>query len=545
MNYPFFKDVNPVAKQALSRLPSILAELFPMNSAQKKDLVYACRDLSEDLTSDRQELSKPYWTSQRLLSAYLHYFLPWNLLRMVKLFPALNLGKVPDNPLIVDMGSGPLTLPIALWLARPDLRKKAVTFVCADIAPQPLSAGKKIFEALLREFDPNSPWKIHTMKSPLFKVLRQIKGDPWLITMANVLNEGEENKRHPIQKQIRQIIAEAHQVLREDGKLFAIEPGTRQGARVLSILRQSATQFIQEEREDFDDEFDSDGNDEFNQNKPSFVTDLQNHNSDDYDSNELYEEDEDFEENEGAPPFMVLSPCPHNESCPLATSSAQSKFRSAWCHFNTALDYVPSALRQLSQKAGLDKNSLSFSFVYLAKPKEAQRILEQEEKQKGRIDEKARIISEAFSLPQYVGRSRYACHEMGLLLLVASQHIPAGSLCDVSIPKPIVRDQKSKAAFAIVDLEEDTYSYYLEDYQKGFDNFQESQKDRGGDFNSTTNQNKRFSKKNNNSKENFKKKFTNNFHENTNDFGKNSRNSPRNYNETTSSYKGNNRKRKS
>ncbi len=418
MNYKLFKEINPFASQVLAKMPEIIHSLIPMNKAQKHDLPYACKDLSEELTSDRQALTIPYWTKARFLAAYFHYFLPWNCIRLVKLFPTLNLGKIPENPLIVDLGSGPLTLPLALWLARPDLRKEAVSIVCCDIAPQPLNLGKKLFETLIKEFDPNSQWKIHTLKTPLHKALGQIKGKPWLITMGNVLNEGEEKKNYPIHVQIEHLLREAQRILREDGKIFAVEPGTRQGARVLSILRHKASQkIIDYEDDDFDDDFNDDVDNDFLEE----VSDEQ-------------------------APFVVLSPCTHNDICPLSNQKNGIKHNSAWCHFNCQVEKIPHGLKKLSEQSGLDKKSISLSYIYLAKREEGLSISKKYKNQKNM----ARIISDAFIIPNFDGRARYACHNQGLMLLPGTQKLSSGDLCEIIVPKPIKRDMKSKAIIAFL-----------------------------------------------------------------------------------------------
>ena len=45
-----------------------------MTGQQRRDLPLACRDLSALLTTERDGLARPYWTSPRLTSAYLRYF---------------------------------------------------------------------------------------------------------------------------------------------------------------------------------------------------------------------------------------------------------------------------------------------------------------------------------------------------------------------------------------------------------------------------------------------------------------------------------------
>ncbi len=110
---------------------SVLREIMPMNRNQYADLPMACRDLSAFLTTDRSSRSKPYWSSPRLTSAYLRYFLPWNILRLTSLLGTLSLS-LPSGAAVLDIGSGPLTFPIALWLAREDLRNKELNITAAD-----------------------------------------------------------------------------------------------------------------------------------------------------------------------------------------------------------------------------------------------------------------------------------------------------------------------------------------------------------------------------------------------------------------------------
>ena len=104
---PLFSAPDSFARRGLEQLFLVLDRVMPMNGSQKRDLAMACRDLSALLTTERDGLSRPYWTSPRLTSAYLRYFLPWNLVRLSALLPGLDFGRIPDEPLILDMGSGP------------------------------------------------------------------------------------------------------------------------------------------------------------------------------------------------------------------------------------------------------------------------------------------------------------------------------------------------------------------------------------------------------------------------------------------------------
>lgn len=425
MNKELFTDFDEFTLKGFNLLYPALAELIPMKPNQKKELPYACKELSEYLTTDREFLSRPYWTSPRLLSAYCHYFMVWNLIRLCRLFPTLNLGTVPEKAVCLDLGSGPLTIPLALWLSRKDLRDKAITFICADIAPQPLQIGKKLFEKLRQALAPECPWQIQAVRTPNHKAFRQIHEPVFLLTMGNVLNEGDEKKKISAFEQIQQLYGEACQALAPNGKIFAVEPGTRQGARMLQILRNIAVSEIQ----DFEDDFGGDYSDDYADDTPPPLSFAQTNTSAGFEPTDNDEA--------GEAPCTILSPCPQDIACPLAR---QHHRQNAWCHFNSKAPYVPKDLKELSQKAGLDKESVSLSFLLLAKNKEADILL-----QKEHTAHKARIISDAFILPRYKGRARYACHEKGLLLIPDSAHVPAGTLCDVSFPAKAERDFKSKA----------------------------------------------------------------------------------------------------
>lgn len=401
MDKQLFTELDGSMQEAFSRIYAILDELIPMKPSQRRELPYACKDLSEYLTTDREFLSRPYWTSPRLLSAYFRYFMVWNLIRLTKLFPGLEFKNIPNQAVFLDLGTGPLTIPLALWLSRKDLRKKEITFICTDIAPQPLQIGKSLFEKLRQELDPKSPWKIQTLRAPMHKVLRQLPKNISLITMGNVLNEGDEKKKISAYEQISHIYGNACGLLAEHGKIFAVEPGTRQGARMIQILRGLVT----EENFGFDLDEDEEENDSFG----------------------FFEE--------GSAPCEIISPCPHESGCPLAK---QNHRQSAWCHFNAKADAVPKELKEISQKAGLDKDSVSLSFLYVGKKSGTQ-------ENKPAQQNRARIISDAFPVPNYKGRARYACHPKGLLLVLDCADIPSGTLCGVTVPQKAERDHKSKA----------------------------------------------------------------------------------------------------
>jgi len=429
---PLFSAPDDFARRALEQLFPVLDDVMPMNGSQKRDLPMACRDLSAMLTTEREALSRPYWTSPRFTSAYLRYFLPWNLVRLSSLLPGLNLGSIPEEPLILDMGSGPLTLPLALWLSRPDLRSRPVTIVASDTTPHILELGRKIFDGLSSVLTPGSPWTIRTMRASVMQGLHRIHARPgalWMITTGNVLNEMEERRARPghqMADRMRELLENASAMLCEGGLILSVEPGTRQGGRMLTRLRKCALGGA-EETPEYED-------------LTSFAL-REEQNCRRFPENE--EEEDDLPEFGMFPLFRPLAPCPHTGRCPMLDRRS-----TAWCHVNAPAEHAPSPLRELSARAGLDKDSVSLSFLLLKKLEEGEELPTGTERPKCRTL-RARIVSEAFIVPGYPGRARYACTEAGLGLIPDSAHLPPGALCLCRTTAE--RDRKSHAIILLLD----------------------------------------------------------------------------------------------
>ncbi|MBQ5727751.1 MAG: hypothetical protein IIV56_02340, partial [Mailhella sp.] len=61
----------------------------------------------------------------------------------------------------------------------------------------------------------------------------------------------------------------------------------------------------------------------------------------------------------------------------------------------------------------------------------------------------ARIVSDAFVVPDYPGRARYACTELGLALIPDSAHLSPGALCEGWTTPGL--DRKSQAFIMMLD----------------------------------------------------------------------------------------------
>ncbi|MDR2743719.1 MAG: hypothetical protein LBB66_00720 [Desulfovibrio sp.] len=412
----FFPPLPPAARQALALLPEALKRVRPLNAAQRRSLPEDAAELSRLLTVERGALRRPYWLSPAFVSAYLYYFLPWNLLRLARLFSSLPLpdpcSAAPGGALLVDVGSGPLTVPIALWMARPDLGDAPLGVFALDSAPQPLELGKSLFR-ILGELAGRRVWPLYTERARLGHPDRPVRGlnrrfagghaRLWLVAAANVFNEfhvrsgrkrafdkdpeddgdcgagGGEMPAADILRFFSRLAASGP----ESPALLAVEPGTRLGGRTIMTLREQA----------------------------------------------------------GERGLRALAPCPHNVVCPLLKNRGR-----AWCHFTFDCAGAPSWLERLSGEAGLAKTSLSLSFLLLRREGAAR---EDEKPSGGRLSEEnsaeARVLSAPFAVPGLVGGARYACCAKGLLLLEDAADLAQGELLRIRLVQNAPRDAKSGA----------------------------------------------------------------------------------------------------
>jgi hypothetical protein len=289
----------------MAELPRHLDAAMPMRRQHRRELPGDIRHLSHLLTDERGDLRRDYLADPAALSAYLRYFLPWNIHRLGLLWSGLALDPGGDHPegaaTIVDLGTGPLTAPLTLWMTRPHLRKRPLTFVCVDRAPKPMRLGLSVLESLAEAHGGLAPWKITLVKSPLDVRLRE-KAD--LLIMANALNEvlhrGEDIDLLETAEGLAWHLSD---MLTPTGSLCVVEPGIRPSAHLMAALRRG----------------------------------LLHH---------------------GMNP---IAPCPHTGPCPMS-----GRGFTAWCHFNFDADCAPAWLRRLSDEAKLPKANVSLEFLYFS-----------------------------------------------------------------------------------------------------------------------------------------------------------------------------------
>lgn len=406
-----FNPIPAEAKKTLDKFPEILEKVWPLKKRHRDQLPRDIAELSEKLTSNRKDLEKNYWSRPENISAYLYYFLPWNLLRLLSLLPALPLGfpektETRECPVIYDAGSGPLTMAIAMWLAKPEWRNVPLKILAVDKAKKPLELGKRILGEVMRGED-GKAWNVATANGSIFALAELAKkqedfakSHPFLICASNILNELslpasfqksqpasleellEQLKEEPEKEEEKfYALLDSWEPLLRKGKVLFVEPGTRLGGASIMQARKAAKLF------------------------------------------HLY----------------PLSPCAHSRNCPLLGefSRSSSAYQKNWCHFTFPAREVPAWLASLSRESGLEKSSLSLSFALFGHngtlcPEKPTRI-------------PARVISGAFKIPELHGLGRYACSEKGLLLLENSGSLQRGMLTEADLPDKPQRDIKSGA----------------------------------------------------------------------------------------------------
>jgi hypothetical protein len=380
----------------LERLLRVIEETFPVPGRFRSALPGDVAELSRLLTSARPDREGGYLGRPNLLSAYLRYFLPWNVFRLSRLF-ALVCGEggsargagtakgagsgsgsgsangagvflnLRGGDAVTDLGSGPLTLPVALWLFRPELRKLNLEFRCVDHTGSVLEAGKKLFGALERAEGETGSWKIRTIRASLDLPVRG--GKAALVTAINVFNEvyQRDSPARASEKALGILDRSG------EGSILVMEPGVPKSGAFIAALR-----------------------------------------------NGLLERGK-----------RIAAPCTHETPCPLPGGGRGAK----WCHFAFDASEAPAKLHRLSAAAGIPKERAVFSFLLAGK--------EAPESRAG-----IRVVSDAFPVPG--GWGRYGCgyregghEENGLVLLWGSKaemegappgtlvEIPAGARTDI------------------------------------------------------------------------------------------------------------------
>ena len=306
-----FQPLQPQTRSLLEGIPELIDKTFPLPGRFRSTLPKDVAELSRLLTSGRGERGLSYMGRPALLSAYIRFFLPWNMYRLCRMLPGLDI-HLTANDRVTDLGCGPLTFAAALWISRPDLRSLPLEFLCIDRSGPALDAGKKLFAALAGD---QCLWKIHTIKSDLAVAKTKPAA---LVCAVNVYNEMYGDVSRCTSDTIRRNVRNTARLLNDCGSagtaFLVVEPGFPRCGEFITLLR-----------------------------------------------NEFMENG-----------YKSIAPCSHNNDCPFPGGMSKSG-KNRWCHFAFDTDDAPSALHRLSLAAGLPKERAVVSFLY-AGPNSAEQI---------------------------------------------------------------------------------------------------------------------------------------------------------------------------
>lgn len=380
------------AADVIRNFDSIVYSTHPLNSKQKVLLPQQVRALSHNLTDERSSRRLGYMNEKTALTAYVHYYMWWNLVRLVKLFSGMEESAfcLKDGDICADIGSGPLTVVTALLLARPELRNKKLTWYCVDLSHDALAFGEDIFLSVAARLGAE-PWKIIRVKG---SVDSQLKEKCAFVTSANVFNELHDDADMPpdfLAKSYTGKILSFADGTNPDARVLTIEPGDPRSARLVSLMRDAYMR-------------------------------------------------------RG---FVPVAPCCHCRGCPM-----DGKKGGKWCNFAFSTDDAPAGLKKISEKADLAKERAVLSFV-LARRGAADGT-EMVGKTDAGVDGAAgstdatlllRIASDPIRLPGN-RTGYYACSDMGLVLFVTEKKLFSGQLIEAKRPdgkRELALDEKSGA----------------------------------------------------------------------------------------------------
>ncbi len=380
------------AQNLLENFDTLIQEIRPLNSRQLRELPDNIRNLSHQMTDDRASRRLGYMNENVQLSAYVRYFVWWNLVRLSKLFSNMESIAFPDESLTcLDLGSGPLTVVTALWISRPELRNLNLTWYCLDVSQNTLTFGEDIFMSAAAKLPPsdskaNPHWKIIRIKDSFGTNLKQKAG---FITCANMFNELDQASTMPPEYQTKKYFDQLKTYSTPGCKYILIEPGIPKAARTLSLFR---TRFI-------------------------------------------------------ANNYSVFSPCPHAIDCPMNGFKAFTGSSNKWCNFAFSTVDAPQKLLKLSTQAKLQKDRAVLSFI-CAFPNQKATENVQATNSKEFSDLSVRIVSDPFKLPDST-TGFYACSNLGLTLIktVKPELYASGTklLLKIKNPDSLPQDKKSGA----------------------------------------------------------------------------------------------------
>ena len=408
----------PLSKETevlINKFDDIIQSVNPLNSRQLCSLPNKIRELSHDLTDTRKSRRLGYMNSKENLSAYVRYFSWWNLYRLCSIFESLNadyFSFLKDDDVILDIGSGPLTAVIALWISRPELRKRKINIIATDLSHGALSLGEELYLAVVARScsEKETAWRITRIKGAFGIEIRQKAS---FVICANMFNElvhdskktirvdnfktsvsgdisiiNAKNKAKPtlksnemsnafygnslIEENVENCKKKLLSYVDKNAVFFVAEPGVPFGGRFISILR---SKFIQDK-------------------------------------------------------FAVDFPCTHINNCVFSGAKNEK-----WCHFVRDTSDAPKSLLKCSESAGLPKDRASISFLFANSfVNSAETASDKNSKKTTKDNLAVRVVSDEILLP-FNMRGRYGCSKWGAILLTykSAKNIKSGSLVQINI----------------------------------------------------------------------------------------------------------------
>ena len=382
---PVFSGLTSEAKNILEHFPALLDQILPLEAKKKQLLPQHIHTLFHELTDERSSRKTHYLNDPIKLSAYTHYYVWWNLVRLTKLLQNLDI-QLNDGDYAADFGSGPLTFICALWIAKPKLRKKRLTWYCVDISNKALVFGEELFLALCaytgkKNINGEIPWTVKKVCGAFGIALSEKVS---LVTEANMFNEIFWNSPLSLDDHAEKVHRTVMHYLKPAGSVLFIEPGIPLAGEFLSLLR---TEFLKAG-------------------------------------------------------FSISAPCPHHGSCcfpnrPPKTGTAKTPIAfHKWCHFTFETHDSPENLLRLSETSRLGKARASLSFLYGSLSVSSDNRAQEEPNrvrsygnQPAAFTAKSRGIESELPIgipvricsdiikpdPQTIGR--YACSEKGFMLI--------------------------------------------------------------------------------------------------------------------------------
>ena len=455
------KNLPADAQKILQDFDQIAQSAMPANSKQLVIIPKIIRELSHQMTDDRGSRRLGYMNEKTFLSAYVRYFMWWNLVRFARLFANLDFDFLIDGDVCLDIGSGPLTLPCALWLARPDLRQKKLVWYVMDISQGALSVGEEIFLALAAKTG-GEPWKIVRVKGELGTA---VKEKARFVTCANMFNELLQSRGGEppdfLAKKYSQALFKYLDF--ENGGANEGRAGNAGGAANEGRAKSVRGGPANEGRA-------GNARGAANEGRAQNARGA---------ANEGRTENARGAANGGGGPalllvepgvpksarfvslmrdafirrgFVALAPCPHQQSCPMdGRRAGQGGANGKWCNFAFETDDAPKKLLALSASAGIPKERAVLSFVLAGAARESfagpksgglsglEKVFATDAACKPKnCGGLLRVASDIIRLPpegegQKPRVGHYACSEQGLVLALSKggKRVYSGDLLEV------------------------------------------------------------------------------------------------------------------